>query len=75
MNLLQKINKINHRIYINLPDQKGKIDLKQKIGIAKECRCRCILDTKTVDALRKSVMWFKKWVIQEVSHAKDRAGE
>ena len=38
----------------------GEIDLAQRIGIAKECGCRCVVETKTVDALRKSVAWLKK---------------
>lgn len=38
----------------------GEIDLAQRIGIARECGCRCVVETKTVDALRKSVMWLKK---------------
>ena len=32
----------------------------REIGIAKECGCRCVVETKTVDALRKSVTWLKK---------------
>lgn len=38
----------------------GEIDLEQRIGIAKECGCRCVVETKTIDALRKSVMWLKE---------------
>ena len=38
----------------------GEINLAQRIGIAKECGCRCVVETKTVDALRKSVEWLKK---------------
>ena len=38
----------------------GEIDLAQRIGIAGECGCRCVVETKTVDALRKSVTWLKK---------------
>ena len=38
----------------------GEIDLEQRISIAKECGCRCVVETKTVDALRKSVAWLKQ---------------
>lgn len=38
----------------------GEIDLRQRIGIARECGCRCVVETKTVDALRKSVTWLKE---------------
>jgi len=38
----------------------GEIDLKQRIGIAKECGCRCVVETKTIDALRRSVTWSKE---------------
>ncbi len=37
----------------------GEIDLAQRIGIARECGCRCVVETKTVDALRRSVAWLK----------------
>lgn len=37
----------------------GEIDLKQRIGIAQECGCRCVVETKTIEALRRSVVWLK----------------
>ena len=37
----------------------GEIDLAQRIGVAGECGSRCVVETKTVDALRKSVAWLK----------------
>lgn len=37
----------------------GDIDLAQRLGIAKDCKCRCVVETKTVDALNKSVLWLK----------------
>ena len=37
----------------------GDIDLAQRLGIAKDCNCRCVVETKTVDALNKSVLWLK----------------
>ena len=38
----------------------GEINLHQRIGIARECGCRCVVETKTVDALRRSVGWLKE---------------
>lgn len=38
----------------------GDINLEQRIGIAGECGCRCVVETKTIDALRKSVLWLKE---------------
>lgn len=35
----------------------GEIDLKQRLGIAAKQNCRCIVETKTVAALKKSVSW------------------
>ena len=37
----------------------GEIDLHQRIGIARECGCRCVVETKTIEALRKSVAWLR----------------
>lgn len=38
----------------------GEIDLHQRLGIAKECGCRCVVETKTIEALRQSVRWLKE---------------
>lgn len=38
----------------------GKIDLHQRLQIAKKWGCRCVVETKTVEALRQSVVWLKK---------------
>lgn len=35
----------------------GEIDLKQRLQIAEECGCRCVVETKTADALRESMNW------------------
>ena len=35
----------------------GIIDLKTRLNMAKECNARCVLETKTIEALRKSVKW------------------
>lgn len=38
----------------------GEIDLKQRLHVAEECGCRCVIETKTVEALRKSADWLVK---------------
>lgn len=38
----------------------GEIDLAQRIGVARDCGCRCVVETKTVEALRQSVAWLQK---------------
>jgi sugar phosphate isomerase/epimerase len=38
----------------------GDIDLIKRLDIAKQNNCRCVVETKTVDALRKSVKWLDK---------------
>lgn len=38
----------------------GEIDLAQRIGIAGECGCRCVVETKTVAALRESAAWLRE---------------
>ena len=37
----------------------GEIDLKERLDLANACNARCVLETKTVEALRKSVKWLK----------------
>lgn len=37
----------------------GEIDLQQRLSIAQRQNCRCVIETKTVDALRKSVSWLQ----------------
>ncbi len=39
----------------------GEIDLADRLKKAKACNGRCVLETKTIEALRKSV----KWIVQE----------
>lgn len=38
----------------------GEIDLKERLAFAAECNARCVLETKTVEALGKSVRWLEK---------------
>lgn len=42
----------------------GEIDLKKRLSLARECRCRCVVETKTVEALRQSVRWLREnqWI-------------
>ena len=35
----------------------GEIDLVERIKVASECNARCVLETKTIEALKKSVEW------------------
>lgn len=37
----------------------GEIDLKDRLNLAKMHHCKCVVETKTVDALRKSIHWLK----------------
>ncbi|MDE5679058.1 MAG: sugar phosphate isomerase/epimerase [Lachnospiraceae bacterium] len=37
----------------------GEVNLAQRLQIAKECGCRCVIETKTVEALRESVAWLR----------------
>ena len=38
----------------------GEIDLKERLRLAEERNARCVLETKTIEALKKSVSWLKK---------------
>lgn len=38
----------------------GEIDLEQRLSIAETCGCRCVVETKTIEALRESVAWLNK---------------
>lgn len=38
----------------------GEIDLKARIGIAREHNCRCVIETKTIKSLEESVLWLRK---------------
>lgn len=38
----------------------GEIDLAGRIGLARACGCRCVVETKTVEALRQSVAWLRE---------------
>ncbi len=38
----------------------GEIDLKSRIGIAKKHNCRCVIETKTIESLKESVLWLRE---------------
>lgn len=38
----------------------GEIDLKERLSLAKERNARCVLETKTIEALKRSVGWQKE---------------
>ena len=37
----------------------GEIDLEQRLSVAEEGQCRCVVETKTVAALKESVKWIE----------------
>lgn len=37
----------------------GEIDLQSRLGLAEACGCRCVVETKTIDALKASADWLK----------------
>jgi len=39
----------------------GEIDLNRKLELAKRNDCRCVVETKTVEALRASIEWIRKY--------------
>lgn len=43
----------------HLPLGDGNIDIKEYLSLAKEHDCRVVLETKTVDGLKKSVQWLR----------------
>ena len=38
----------------------GEIDLMQRLRLAEECGARCVLETKTIAALKRSVEWIRE---------------
>lgn len=37
----------------------GEIDLENRLSLARRLGCRCVLETKTIRALKSSVQWLK----------------
>lgn len=38
----------------------GEINIQQRLSIANEHNCRCVIETKTIESLKKSVYWLKE---------------
>ncbi|MCR5330874.1 MAG: TIM barrel protein, partial [Lachnospiraceae bacterium] len=38
----------------------GEIDLSDRLRLAESKNARCVLETKTIEALKKSILWLKK---------------
>lgn len=38
----------------------GEIDLKNRLELAADRHARCVLETKTIEALRRSVEWLRR---------------
>ncbi|MDF2542630.1 MAG: xylose isomerase [Herbinix sp.] len=49
MHIHDAIGKSNHLVIGD-----GEIDIKEKLKLAKECNCRCVLETKTIAALKET---------------------
>lgn len=45
----------------------GQVDLQERLLLAKECEARCVIETKTIEALRESVNWLKERKARESS--------
>ncbi|MBQ4522089.1 MAG: sugar phosphate isomerase/epimerase [Lachnospiraceae bacterium] len=65
--ILQNENRLNHfHIHDSLGRKDhmtlgtGEIDLESRLNIAKKHQCRCVVETKTIEALRKSVVWLRE---------------
>ena len=40
----------------------GEIDLVERLEMARQCNARCVLETKTIEALRTSVQWMSSYL-------------
>lgn len=67
--ILQHKNKLKHfhihdgkenppKNHLALGD--GEINLTERLKLAEECNARCVIETKTIEALKKSVKWISK---------------
>lgn len=43
----------------HMPLGDGEIDLNQRLSTAEACQCSCVVETKTIAALKKSVSWLR----------------
>ena len=48
-------SEVSSRNHLALGD--GEIDLKERLSLAEQRNARCVLETKTIEALKKSVLW------------------
>lgn len=44
----------------HMPLGTGEIDLSQRLQLAEKNNCRCVVETKTINSLRKSVKWLRE---------------
>lgn len=65
--IMERENSLTHIHLHDASDKKdhmtlstGKVDIKKYIELAKKHNCTVVLETKTIDALRKSVEWLKE---------------
>ncbi len=65
--IMERENSLTHIHLHDASDKKdhmtlstGKVDIKKYIKLAKKHNCTVVLETKTIDALRKSVEWLKE---------------
>jgi sugar phosphate isomerase/epimerase len=65
--ILQRISRLHHMHIHDARGQsnhlvlgEGELDLAKYLTIAKQYHCRCVLEVKTVEGLRKSVQWLKE---------------
>lgn len=43
----------------------GEINLTERLKIARECNARCVIETKTIESLKKSVKWIKNCLMMK----------
>lgn len=43
----------------------GEINLTERLKIARECNARCVIETKTMESLKKSVKWIKNCLMMK----------
>lgn len=43
----------------------GEIDLPDRLNTAMQCDARCVIETKTIEALRKSVKWLENFLCKK----------
>ena len=51
---------IEESVHLALGD--GELDKERYLELAGDCGCRVVLETKTIEALGKSVMWINHWL-------------